>query len=120
MPDPGLSGRLWQRRASLAFIPSTICPEANSEVKCEMRTSATEATRSKSSLRHSHSFPNQTGHGGKESRARVKVGFLPIIGGVYKRWSWVTIIVIILCRLPEVSCKCPDLLRNILCVEQVT
>ena len=53
---------------------------------------ATEATRSKSSLRHSHSFPNQTGHGGKESRARVKVGFLPIIGGVYKRWSWVTII----------------------------
>ena len=59
---------------------------------------ATEATRSKSSLRHSHSFPNQTGHGGKESRARVKVGLLPIIGGVYKRWAWVTIIVIIVRR----------------------
>ena len=24
-------------KGSLAFIPSTICPEANSKVKCEMR-----------------------------------------------------------------------------------
>jgi hypothetical protein len=37
MPDPDLSERLWADKGLLAFIRSTICPEANSKVKCEMR-----------------------------------------------------------------------------------
>jgi hypothetical protein len=82
MPDPELSERLWQRRGSLAFIPITICPETNSKVKCENENPlATEATRSKSELSLTAFpllFPNQTGHGAKESRTRVKVGNLPI------------------------------------------
>jgi len=28
---------LWPEKGLLAFIRSTICPEANSNVKCEMR-----------------------------------------------------------------------------------
>jgi hypothetical protein len=31
-----LSERLWPEKGLLAFIRSTICPEANSNVKCEM------------------------------------------------------------------------------------
>ena len=39
------------RREGLpAFIRSTICPEANSNVKCEMKMFGTAATRSKSEL----------------------------------------------------------------------
>ena len=67
----------------------------------------------------SNSRRQWTGHGGEESRTRVKVGNLRITEGFFQSWAEITIIVIILCRLPEVSCKCPDLLRNILCVEQV-
>ena len=33
-----------------------------------------------------------TGHGDKESRARVKVSFLPIAGALYQRWAEITII----------------------------
>jgi hypothetical protein len=36
MPDPELSERLWAEKGLLAFIWSTICPEANSNVKYEM------------------------------------------------------------------------------------
>ena len=36
MPDPELSERLWAEKRPLAFIRSTICPEANSNVKREM------------------------------------------------------------------------------------
>jgi hypothetical protein len=36
MPEPELSERLWAEKGLLAFIRSTICPEANSNVKCEM------------------------------------------------------------------------------------
>jgi len=37
MPDPELSGHLPAEKRPLAFIWSTICPEANSKVKREMR-----------------------------------------------------------------------------------
>jgi hypothetical protein len=38
-------------KGSLAFIPITICPEANSKVKCKSENPlATEGTRSKSEL----------------------------------------------------------------------
>ena len=37
MPDPELSERLWAEKRPLAFIRSPICPEANSNVKREMR-----------------------------------------------------------------------------------
>ena len=60
---------------------------------------ATEATRSKSelSLRAAFPllFPNQTGHGGKEFRTKVKVGNLPITGLICQRYPQITIIVII-------------------------
>ena len=81
-------------KGSLAFIPSTICPEANSKVKCENENPlATEATRSKSELSLTAlpllfpSGPKFPHHGGKESRDRVKVGnFAPLpesfIGGI--------------------------------------
>ena len=86
-------------KESLAFIPSTICPEANSKVKCENENPlATEATRSESELSLTAFpllFPNQTGHGGKESRTRVKVGNLPITGVICQRYAQITIIVII-------------------------
>jgi len=71
-------------RGLLAFIPGTICLEANSNVKREMRiSSATAATRSKSESSLTAAFPlpffsrkQWTGHGGKESRTRARVGYL--------------------------------------------
>jgi hypothetical protein len=36
-------------------------------------------------------FPNQTGHGGKEFRTRVKVGNLRITGVLYQRQAQITI-----------------------------
>ena len=78
MPEPELSERLWAGRGLLPFIWSPICPKANSKVKCGNENPlAAEATRSKSELSLAAFpllFPNQTGHGGKESRTRVKVG----------------------------------------------
>jgi hypothetical protein len=75
-------------KGSLAFIPSTICPEANSKVKCENENPlATEATRSKSDRVC------------EEACSRVNGDNFPIAGGVQKNWAEITIIVIIVCAV---------------------
>jgi hypothetical protein len=72
-------------KGSLAFIPSTICPEANSKVKCENENPlATEATRSKSELSLTAFpllFPNQTGHGVEPRSDLLDHGTHPIPQG---------------------------------------
>ena len=47
---PGVIRTFMRREGLPAFIRSTICPEANSNVKCEMKMFGTAATRSKSEL----------------------------------------------------------------------
>jgi hypothetical protein len=82
------------RKGLLPFIRSTICPESNSNVKREMGILGGRSNSELSSRRRSPPTPlfsnglksrkQWAGHGGKESRTRVKVGSLPIAGGPYQ------------------------------------
>jgi len=89
MPDPELSERLWGKEWA-SGIRSTICPEANSNVKCETRIFGDYDRRSRRrspllfSPTASNSRTQWTGHGGEEFRTRVKVGNLRITEGFFR------------------------------------
>jgi hypothetical protein len=100
MPDPELSERLWGKEWA-SGIRSTICPEANSNVKCETRIFGDYDRRSRrrSPLLFfptaSNSRTQWTGHGGERVPHQSEGRQFAHYRRVFQRRARVTIIVII-------------------------